>query len=205
VRSDIGLDNASEGRMMSQMATLVSMLRGVNVGGHKRLKMSELGKLYESLGFTDVRTYVQTGNVVFSHASQDTKNVARQIEKELRARLNLDITVFVKTPSELSNLVDRNPFKKSEPSRVHVTFLSTKPDKVPTDKIESIRTEGEAIFIHDREVYLFTPNGYGRSKLSNSFFEKTLNLKATTRNWNTVKALLNMAKQVPVGRSTSLE
>jgi uncharacterized protein (DUF1697 family) len=191
--------------MKSQMGTFVSMLRGVNVGGHKRLKMSELGKLYESLGFTDVRTYVQSGNVVFSHASRDTETVARQIEKKLSTRLNLDVAVFVKTPGELSNLVDRNPFKKNEPNRVHVTFLSTEPDKLLTDKIEAVRADGEAFFIHDREVYLFTPNGYGRSKLSNSFFEKMLNVRATTRNWNTVIALLNMAKQAPVGRSKSLE
>jgi uncharacterized protein (DUF1697 family) len=182
------------------MATLVSMLRGVNVGGHGRLKMSELGELYESLGFTDVRTYVQSGNVIFSYAGRDTEVVARKIEKGLRARLTLDVAVFVRTPSELSNLVERSPFKNKEPNRVHVTFLSTKPDKVPTDKIEAIRAEGEAFFIHDREVYLFTPNGYGRSKLSNSFFEKTLNVRATTRNWNTVMALLNLAKH-PVGSS----
>lgn len=177
------------------MAIFVSLLRGVNVGGHGRLKMSDLARLYASLGFTNVRTYVQSGNVVFSTESREAEKIARQIEKELKSRLDLDAVVFVRTPDDLGAIVDRNPFKKYEPNRVHVTFLSTRPNEIPTNKIDAVKARGELFSLHNREVYLFLPNGQGKTKLSNSFFEKVLGVRATTRNWNTVTALLNMAKQ----------
>jgi uncharacterized protein (DUF1697 family) len=181
------------------MTILVSLLRGVNVGGYKKLKMSDLAELYVSLGFTAVRTYVQSGNVVFLVDNRDIKSVAKRIEKELKTRLNLEVNVFVRTRSELAKLVDKDPFKKNEPNRVHVTFLSAKPDKIPTDKIRAVRGHGELFSIQNREVFLFLPNGQGKTKLSNSFFERILNVRATTRNWNTVTALLNMAEQSPPG------
>jgi uncharacterized protein (DUF1697 family) len=181
------------------MATLVSLLRGVNVGGHKKLKMSQLAELYGSLGFTDVRTYVQSGNVVFSHDGGAAERVAKQIEKELKSRLNLDVTIFLRTPDELGDLAERNPFKKYEPNRVHITFLSTKPNEIPTNRIDAARARGELFSVQNREVFLFLPNGQGKTKLSNSFFEKVLNVRATTRNWNTVTALLKMANQPGAG------
>lgn len=176
---------------------LLSLLRGINVGGHKKVKMSDVAQLYGSLGFTDVRTYVQSGNVVFSTQHEDATRVAKQIEKGLKDALGLNVTVFVRTTSELTDVVEQNPFKKNEPIRVHVTFLSTQPHDVPTDRIEAAKADGELLSVHNREVYLFLPDGQGKTKLSNSFFEKVLNVRATTRNWNTVTALLNMTKQEP--------
>lgn len=159
------------------------------------MKMTELAQLYESFGFASVRTYVQSGNVVFSSDTQDLEGIAKQIEKGLKAELNLEATVFIRTPSELAKLGDKNPFKKKESNRVHVTFLSKKPSEIPTDKIYAAKAHGELFAIESREVFLFLPNGQGKTKLSNSFFEKMLNVKATTRNWNTVTALMNMANQ----------
>ena len=158
------------------------------------MRMSELAELYESLGFTEVRTYVQSGNVVFSYATGDPASLARRIEIRLKARMNLDVTVLVRTPGELGRLVDRNPFTNKEQSRLYVTFLSKKPDHIPTEKIDAARGQGEEFHIFEREVSLFLPYGSGRTKLSNSFFEKTLDVRATTRNWNTVTTLLKMAK-----------
>src|SRR5215467_6261164 len=127
-RKDIRVRRVDSKEDTSKMTILVSLLRGVNVGGRTRLKMSELAGLYEFLGFTSVRTYVQSGNVVFCADDRDPERVAKQIENALKSRLNLEVKVFIRTPGELAKLVDKNPFKKHEPNRVHVTFLFTKPD-----------------------------------------------------------------------------
>src|SRR6266508_4666314 len=121
------------------MTTFVSMLRGVNVVGHKRLKMSELAGTYASLGLDNVRTYVQSGNAVFSCDSADESSLAQRIEKQLKIRPGLDVTIFIRTTNELGTLVARNPFARKDESRLHVIFLYTKPGRIPTDKIDSAR------------------------------------------------------------------
>jgi uncharacterized protein (DUF1697 family) len=176
------------------MTTFVSMLRGVNVGGRRRLKMSGLAETFTSLGFENVRTYVQSGNVVFSTNLADESSLAKRVEKELKSRLGLDVVVIIRTSNELAGIVGRNPFAGKEQSKLHVTFLYTKPARVPIEKMEGVRGEDEEFAVSGREVFLFLPNGYGRTKLSNNFFEKALNVPATTRNWNTVTTLLEMAK-----------
>jgi uncharacterized protein (DUF1697 family) len=176
------------------MTTFVSMLRGVNVAGHRRLKMSELAEIITSLGYDSVRTYVQSGNVVFSTNIADACSLAKRVEKELKGRLGLDVAVIIRTARELATIVARNPFAGKEQSRLHVTFLYTKPAHVQTEKMEAVQGEDEEFAVSSREVFLFLPNGYGRTKLSNNFFEKALNVPATTRNWKTVTTLLDMAR-----------
>ena len=170
------------------------MLRGVNVAGHKRLKMSELVELYASLGFANVRTYIQSGNVVFSHLQKDESVLAHRIHGAMKTKLGLDVTVFLRTPEELDRVIKKNPFIGNDHSRMHVTFLYTKPVRVPTDEIDAVAAEGEKFSIQEREVCLLLPNGQGKTKLSNGFFEKIFRVPATTRNWNTVLALLELAK-----------
>lgn len=177
------------------MVTFVSMLRGVNVGGHNRVKMPELAELFQSLGFAGVRTYVQSGNIVFSSSAKDTASVEKKIEKALKQRLSLGVNVLVRTRDELRNIVVRNPFTGKNPDRLHVTFLAKKPVSVPIEKLNTLRTGEEEFAVRGRQVYLFLPNGIGRSKLSNNFLEKALAMPATTRNWNTVTALLEMASE----------
>ena len=179
------------------MMTLVSLLRGVNVAGHNMLKISELVELYEYLGFKNVRTYLQSGNVVFSHPGRETATVTHKIEKALKRRLGLDVTVFTRTSDELRSVVSKNPFTEENLSKLHVTFLRTRPMNLPMDKLNALRDRYEEFAIKGREVYLFLPNGIGRSKLSNNFLERMLSIKATTRNWNTVTALLDLATQNP--------
>jgi uncharacterized protein (DUF1697 family) len=176
------------------MVTIISLLRGVNVA-HRRLKMSELAELYATLGFTNVRTYIQSGNVVFSNSQKDESHLAHRIHNAIRTKLRLDVTVFLRTPEELDRLVKKNPFTGNDQSRMHVTFLYTKPTQVPSDEIAAVAAKDEKLSIFDREVFLFLPNGQGRTKLSNSFFEKLFKVPATTRNWNTVLALLELARE----------
>lgn len=168
------------------------MLRGINVGGNRRVKMEELKEVYDLLGCQNVRTYVQSGNVVFEH-EEDSLKLATKIEKSLKQRFGLDIVILIRTDRELKKVLEKNPFAEKDESKLHVTFLSTKPRSIPIDQIEKAVTGEEAFSISDREIYLFLPNGYGRTKLSNNFFERVLKVAATTRNWRTTKTLYSMA------------
>jgi uncharacterized protein (DUF1697 family) len=170
------------------------MLRGINVSGHKKLKMGELKKLYESLGFSDVQTYIQSGNVIFKSSGKDVSKLASSINEKIKEIFGLDVGVIIRTKDELEQLIANNPFAKKDESKLYVTFLSAIPTNVPTDEISKVKNKAEEFFVTDQAVYLFCPYGYGRSKLSNTLFEKKLKVSATTRNWETVKALLNMAK-----------
>lgn len=179
------------------MTTLVSFLRGINVGGHNMVKMPELADLYRSLDFANVRTYLQSGNVIFSHADKEASGVSDKIEKALKQRLGLDVTVFLRTRDQLRTVVAGNPFIEESPSKLHVGFLRTKPVNLPLDRLKALRDRVEEFAIKNREVYLFLPNGIGRSKLSNNFLEKAFGIPATTRNWNTVTAVTDLAAENP--------
>jgi uncharacterized protein (DUF1697 family) len=177
------------------MPSFVTLLRGVNVGGSKKLKMSELRELYSSLGLEDVRTYIQSGNVVFSTSQRNTSGLVKRVEKELKEHLGSEVVVFIRTPDELGKIVVRNPFVERDRIWLHVTLLHETPKDVPMEKLNAVRSNGEEFSVSGREIFLFLPNGMGRTKLSNSFFEKMLRVPATTRNWNTVTTLLEMSKE----------
>src|SRR3989344_3570057 len=168
------------------MTTYISILRGINVGGQKKIKMEELKKLYESLGFKNVRTYIQSGNVIFECLDTNLAELIYQIEQKIKNSFGFDVIVLIKTKNEIQKLIKNNPFAKKDPSKLHVTFLSDIKTKPPTDEINNTKDKTEEFFISGREIYLFCPNGYGISKLSNNFFERKLNTSATTRNWKTV-------------------
>ena len=176
------------------MDTFVALVRGINVGG-KRLLMKDLTHLCASLGFENVRTYLQSGNAVFESRDSDPAKIAEAVHKKLKSELALDVTVLVRDASEIGRVIARNPFAERDPSKLHVTFLSARPTNIPKSEIDLTKEAKEEYSIPGREVYLFLPNGYGGSKLSNTFFEKVLKVSATTRNWRTVTALLEMTKK----------
>ncbi|HYY90502.1 MAG TPA: DUF1697 domain-containing protein [Candidatus Dormibacteraeota bacterium] len=175
------------------MTVYASMLRGVNVAGKRMLKMSELAELYVSLGFDSVQTYLQSGNVIFSSNKGASLGLEEKVERGLKERFGFDAKVFIRTPGELGRVIRENPFVKKERTRLYVTFLHSKPSHVPLDKINAARMGGEEFSVSGREVFLFLPNGSGKTKLSNAFFEKVLDVPATTRNWNTVTSLAELA------------
>ena len=179
----------------TKMTVFVSFLRGVNVGGHKRVRMVDLAKVYDSLGFDKVQTYIQSGNVVFSCTKEDMATLASRIARKMENQLGLTADVFIRTLDEIEELRARSPFKKDQ-IRVHVTFLKDKLLQVATDKLDAVRGEDEEYLVSGKEVFLYLPSGYGRSKLSNALLERVLKTRATTRNWNTVQALLQMAKDI---------
>ena len=177
------------------MTTYISMLRGINVGGRKKVKMDELKGLYESLGFGHVLTYIQSGNVVFEYERTEIPRLVDRIEKAMKARFGFDVPVVIRTRDEIERVIGKTPFAGKDDSKVHVTFLSGKPTGFPTDEISRVKAAKEEFAFSDEEVYLFCPGGYGATKLSNGFLEKKLKRTATTRNWRTVNVLLSMADQ----------
>jgi uncharacterized protein (DUF1697 family) len=173
------------------MPTYVALLRGINLGARNRVAMADLRAVVEQAGGEDVRTYVQSGNVVFRSRSSAAR-LAGSLEAGIRRTLGLDIAVLVKTQRELAKLVERNPFASADPSTLHVTFLAKAPARDRVRKLSEQSFGPDELHVTGREVYLCCPNGYGRTKLSNAFLEKQLAVPATTRNWRTVTALAEM-------------
>lgn len=182
------------------MQTYISILRGINVSGHKMIKMNELTLLYESLEFKNVKTYIQSGNVVFQTVGANAYDLALRIEKKISEQFTFEVPVLVKEKNEMAYTVQNNPFlllKDKDVTKLHVTFLSHHPEKSNLDKINQGQYLPDEYIITGSLIYLYCPNGYGNTKLNNNFFESKLKVTATTRNWKTVIELMNMANALP--------
>lgn len=155
--------------------------------------MGDLREALRALGCGEVETYLQSGNATFTTTETDADALAGDIEEGLKSRLEIDVKVLVRTAEELAAAVRANPFPHAtaEPSKLHVAFLSAAPDADRLSAIDGARFEPDQLGVGEREVYLWYPNGAGRSKLTNDLLERTLGVTATTRNWNTVRNLLD--------------
>ena len=177
------------------MPIYISMLRGVNLGPHNRMKMEPLRKSLEVLGFEQVQTYIQSGNVIFRAAKQSPRAVSKRIEETVLADFGFAVPVITQTCEQMKETIQNNPFSKKrgiDVSKMHVTFLSQVPVEAALKKLAV--ADGADEFCHSGEaIYLHCRNGYSETKLSNGFFEKTLAVRATTRNWKTVNQLYKMA------------
>ena len=171
------------------MTSYVAFLRGVNVGAHARVAMADLRRSLGALALEDVRTYVQSGNVVFRSASAATK-VRTDLERRIARDFGLEVTVVLRSDVELRRVVEGNPLAdgRRDPSKLHVTLLAATPRPVRID----VASGSDEFEVAGREVYLYCPDGYGRSKLTNALFERKLGVAATTRNWKTMTTLLAM-------------
>jgi uncharacterized protein (DUF1697 family) len=169
----------------------------VNVGGRK-VNMKRLKEVFGDLGLTDVVTYVQSGNVVFR---SDGVVEAKPIEGAIEAEFGIDVTVILRTDKEMAAVVKRNPYLAgggtADRSKLYVTFLADKPAKGALEGVELAKFAPDEFQLLGRELYLHYPNGYGRTKLSNDFFERRTKLRATTRNWNTVTKLAELSAEHP--------
>ena len=184
---------------MLDMAVIISLLRGVNVGGHHKIKMEALRALYVLLGLRDVQTYVQSGNVVFRGKDQSLTRLAKQIEDAIDGRFGFRPDVILRTPSDLRNVIAGNPFAKRrdiDPSKLLVTFLAKDPGSEARQYFLKLKADPEELRISGRELYINFPNGMGRSKLPWAAIGKILNTPGTARNWNTVQKLLEIAERL---------
>ena len=177
------------------MQTYISILRGINVGGHKMIKMDALRKMYETLDFIGVKTYIQSGNVIFDYEEANCEDLENKIAKNIVKTFGFDVPVMVKTSDEILEILENNPFEKEydeQDKTLHVTFLSKIPDVADVEKIKNGQYAGDEFVIVGKNAYLYCVNSYHKTKLSNSFFENKLKVTATTRNWRTVNELGNM-------------
>lgn len=178
---------------------LVSMLRGVNLGPHKRMKMADLKELYESLGFTAVETLIQSGNVVFRTTGRSAERTAARIEEAIEARFGFHAPVMVRSAAEMRSAMERNPFagrKGIEPDRLAVNFLGREPEAAARAKLAALPPAPEEVRLDGRELYMYFPNGMARPKLSLAQVERAVAVPMTARNWNTVGKLLAIAERV---------
>lgn len=177
------------------MKTYISLLRGINVSGQKKIKMEELRALYESLGLERVATYIQSGNVIFESALKADELVSR-IEQSIERQFGYPVTVILRSLSQWREIVDKNPFfeQSEDPSKLHVTLLAEMPEPQCFDKLSEVQSGEDRYVVDGQQLYLHCPNGYGRSKLANTVIERKLKVAATTRNWKSMMALQEMAE-----------
>ncbi len=166
----------------------VAMLRGVNVGG-KKMPMAELRELCTSLKLKNVRTYIQSGNVILDYEGTAARLEAL-LERGIESRFGMSVKVVVRTASSLADAISKNPFGDN----AYLTFLAFEPKEIQLDSINKAKSGKEEFKIAGRLVYLSLPEGYGRTKLTNNFLESKLKVAATTRNLKTVTILLGMVR-----------
>ena len=179
------------------MTTYVAMIRGINLGGRKRVAMGDLEALFTALGHADVTTYIQSGNVVFDSPATDGSELAAAIEERIARDLGHQVTAVIRTRDEMAEVVAGNPFtaRGADPAALHVTFLAAEPDREAVGRLEVPDRGDDEFEVAGREVYLYCPQGYGRTKLDNAFWERRLKVPATTRNWRTVDKLVELANR----------
>lgn len=177
------------------MNTYISMLRGINVSGQKKIRMADLKSLYESLGLGNVQTYVQSGNVVFDSDEQDRDKLRNSIETQIEKQFGFSVPVLIRIAADFKRVIENHPFAHEEAVRVLVTFLYEQPEVSKWEELSQYKDNVDQFALGEREIFLFCPGGYGKTKLSNTFFEKKLDAVATTRNWKSVNALYEMANE----------
>jgi uncharacterized protein (DUF1697 family) len=176
------------------MATQIALLRGVNLGASRRVRMEALRELLTGHGHANVRTYVQSGNVVLDSTARP-KQLERTLERQLAAGLGFEVDVFVRTRAELARVLERNPLAgtATDPSRYLVTFLRAAPAAKLVAQLRAVDLAPEQLAVSGREIYSWHPDGVGRSELAKRLSERSLGMTATARNWKTIEKLLVLA------------
>ena len=179
--------------------TYISILRGINVSGQKKIKMADLKVLYEESGFEGVTTYIQSGNVIFDSEDNDKSNLKSIIEKAIKEKYKFHVPVDIRTSQELKGILENCPYDEAmieeNATKVLVTFLLSIPSKAKIVELSEYVKPPEKLTVRGCEVYLYCPNGYGKSKLTNTFLESKLGVSATTRNWRSVRKLYELSAQ----------
>ena len=176
------------------MGRRIVLLRGINVGAHKRIPMAELRELFSGAQFDDVRTYVQSGNVVLS-SDAAPQELEQRSERLIAERFGFDVPVIVRTGEELAAAVERDPLGDvaDNPKLYQVSFMAVEPDDGLLERLSAVAAPGERLVARGREVYSWHPGGAARSKLWAKLAGSGLGVKTTARNWTTVTKLLEMA------------
>lgn len=179
------------------MSVVISMLRGVNVGGHNKIKMEELRALYKLLKLRDAQTHVQSGNVIFKTDERDIGVLTKRIQSGIERKFGFRPEVIARSCKEMRAVVAKNPFaarRGIDPSRLLVTFLAGEPAREAVEELMRIEMEPEEWRIEGRELFVYYPNGMARPTVPWVKVEKTLRISGTGRNWNSVTKMLEIAE-----------
>jgi uncharacterized protein (DUF1697 family) len=175
------------------MPTYVALLRGINLGPNKRVKMDALRKSFESLGLKNVQTYIQSGNVVFKAGKTSSAALSKKIEERITKDFGFSALTILRSLDELGKVVAMNPFKQPEATDgLHVIFLAETPDAAVLKQLEGLTKAPDKSCCLGQEIYLHLPNGYAHSSLLHNPLERKLLTRATTRNWRTVNNVYQM-------------
>jgi uncharacterized protein (DUF1697 family) len=182
------------------MTIYIALFRGINVSGHNNIKMADLKQLFLDLGYFEVITFIQSGNVIFNSDMSETSKIEQTIVEAVKNKYEYQIKVLVLDKNNIETIFKSNPFfdkiHNIDISKLHVTLLDKAPslDGIPLIK-KLIKTTNDKFQIIDKTVYLYCPNGYGKTKLNNNLFEKKLKVNATTRNWRSFTKLFELIQQ----------
>ncbi|HEY7697201.1 MAG TPA: DUF1697 domain-containing protein [Vicinamibacteria bacterium] len=177
------------------MEAHVAFLRGINLAGRNRLPMKDLAAMFSKAGCESVATYIQSGNVVFRASPALARGIPDLIEKAISKSFGYQVPVVTRTGGEMRKIVRANPFLRAgaDEAALHVAFLTARPAAARVEALDPDRSPPDAFAVRGREIYLHCPNGYGRSKLTNGYFDSKLATMSTVRNWRTVLELLELA------------
>ncbi len=173
------------------MTAFVALLRGINVGGNRKVAMADIRALFADAGGDNVTTYIQSGNVVFTHPARSSDELGVDIERRIEAQTGFAVAVVLRTAAELASVVRDNPFPGVEPTQLHVTFLSSDPPAGALDSVDAAAYAPEEFELVGRQIYLHLPNGMARTKLPKAL--DVFSAPVTTRNWRTVLKLAELA------------
>jgi len=179
--------------------TFISLLRGINVSGKRILKMETLSRLYSEMGLKNIKTYIQSGNVIFQTSNQKTIDLEKQISENILNQFKIEVPIIVLNFKELQTIFTQNPFlneRNEDISKLHLTLLSELPTQEKLNQLTDIQFFPSEYHIYKKSIYLFCPEGYSKTKLTNTFFENKLKIKATTRNWKTMNEIWTLAKNI---------
>lgn len=177
------------------MSTYIALLRGINVGGHKKVPMADLRALHAGLGHNDVVTYIQSGNVVFDAQVEDLVSLRRGIEEAIVDEFGFEVPIMIRTPMELEGVMASSPYRASgaEPARLAVAFLAEPPASDRAAAMDPDAFLPDEFRLSGREVFLHCPTGFGRTTLTHAYLERQLGVAATIRGWKTVTKLAALA------------
>jgi uncharacterized protein (DUF1697 family) len=181
------------------MQTFVSFLRGVNMAGHNKIKMTDLVALFDQIGFKNSETFIQSGNVIFNDpGDRSVKKITTLIEEAINEKLALDIPAIVRSIPEMKDIISGNPFLSEigfDPSKMAVMFLHDEPGIAALSKMKEVDYPPDKFRISGKEIFIWCPNGFGRTKLYTNFFENRMKVTGTARNWNTINTILEIAEK----------
>jgi uncharacterized protein (DUF1697 family) len=179
---------------MGAQSRYVAFLRGINVGGKNKLPMKDLAAMFEKAGGSDVRTYIQSGNVIFGAPAKLASAIAATVAGRIASDFGFHSPVVVRSQAQLQQAVDGNPFlqKKLDPALLHVYFLADLPPAQLVASLDPARSAPDEFVVDGQQIYLHLPNGMARTRLSNAWFDSKLKTVSTARNWRTTTALLQL-------------